>query len=482
MSASTKLALLPGVLAILATGCTMIANPVTGPTPPTAAEGQSETAVGTGYFAGQNIVTVTYNDETGTASTIQYTADSRVALAGASLLGWSYSIDGGKSWTYGGKVQPPSGWPILWGDPAITTSRANYRYVFISNLAVPQANYPPGGVVSTGGGSGFYTALGGACIARSTDGGKTFANYQCVNNGFHFYDGGSMAAGPNGEIYAAFVDTVTNQIDVWKSPDESGTFALMPPPFPDLVITTHPRIRVDANGSQLYVAARTENGQIYITRFLGSAWDTPIPASDPMVWYPTIQLSDRILRTGPNFAFDVATPSADGDDEVRLIYTVSDPTTNRLLVKGTRCPLALGTCYDVPLWATTNANFTLLQGDQFNPSVKAWQGFLTLPPEWKLTYLSRQADPKGNTVVIQQGNLAVLPNGTRILVPIKLVDSHLVCPDNRGYWGDYDNLQLVGFDNSAPTFLDAFTDSSQGCTQRWEYTSQAVHVSASTFQ
>ncbi|MBV8201834.1 MAG: hypothetical protein JOZ15_14520, partial [Acidobacteria bacterium] len=332
------------------------------------------------------------------------------------------------------------------------------------------------------GGNGFYTALGGACIARSQDGGKTFAIYQCVNNNHDFYDGGSMAAGPNGEIYAAYVDTVTNQIDVWKSPNENGTFAPMPPPFPSLTIVTHPRLRVDANGDTLYVAAQSENGVVFITRFLGPGWDTPTPASYPIAWYPTINLSDRILRTGPQFSFDVATPSAAGGDEVRTIYTVWDATHSRYILKGSRCPLALGTCYDVPLWGTSNDNFTTLQGDQFNPTVSAWQGFIGLPPEWKLTYLSRQEDPGGNTVIVQQGNLAVLPDLVRILVPFKLVNSLLVCPDNRGYWGDYDGLQLVGFSGTAPTFLDAFTDSSSGCTQRWEYTSSNVHVSAVAFQ
>lgn len=470
------------VAALLLAGCTANGIPVTGAGGPTASEGQSETSITVGSSGGQDVVVLTYNDETGDESTIQYTANSRTVLAGASLFGWSWSTDGGNTWTYGGKVQPPPGWPILWGDPASTTSRNNRSYVFISNLAVPAANYPPGGVLSSGGDSGFYSALGGACIARSSNGGKSFAIAQCVTNDHHFYDGGSMASGPDGTIYAAYVDVATNQIDVWRSPNETGTFALMPPPFPGMTMTTHPRLRVDADGDTLYVAARAENGQVYITRFVGQAWAAPMPASFPMEWYPTINLSDRILRTGPQFSFDVATPSAAGNDEVRLVYTAFDSTHQRYELKGTRCPLDLSNCFDVPLWATTNDNFTTLQGDQFDPTVQAWQGFIGLPPEWKLTYLSRQDDPQGNTVTVQQGNLAVLPNLTPILIPFRLVAGHLVCPDLRGYWGDYDALQLVGFSGSAPTFLDAFTDSSSGCTARSEYNSANVHVSAVAFQ
>jgi len=34
-------------------------------------------------------------------------------------MGWSYSDDAGAHWTYGGKVAPPNGWAVLWGDPAL---------------------------------------------------------------------------------------------------------------------------------------------------------------------------------------------------------------------------------------------------------------------------------------------------------------------------------------------------------------------------
>ena len=74
----------------------------------------------------------------------------------------------------------------------------------------------------------------------------TFASYQCVSNTTknnvpnsdkgHFYDGGSMSSSRSGEIYAAFVDITTNQIDVYRSPNENGQFALLPTPFPNFTI------------------------------------------------------------------------------------------------------------------------------------------------------------------------------------------------------------------------------------------------------
>jgi len=69
------------------------------------------------------------------------------------------------------------------GDPAMTTSGASYSVVFLSNLGIPKAKFPAGGIdgsVITGTGKTSY--VGGGCIAKSRDGGKTFAHFQCVQN------------------------------------------------------------------------------------------------------------------------------------------------------------------------------------------------------------------------------------------------------------------------------------------------------------
>src|SRR5262250_2360721 len=65
---------------------------------------QSETAIASGYGNYYGFITVTYNDETGTEETILFTPSSRTVLSGASLMGWSYSTDRAKTWTYRGTV------------------------------------------------------------------------------------------------------------------------------------------------------------------------------------------------------------------------------------------------------------------------------------------------------------------------------------------------------------------------------------------
>ena len=216
------------VLVLTMVGCGDEAGvPVTGKEK-AAGDGQSETAATTSFVNGVNIVVVTYNDDTNHDPTITYGPNSRKIQSGASQMGWSYSKDNGQTWTYGGKVAPPKGWAVLWGDPAITVDNGAYSYVFMSNLAIPDSKMPAGGISGSVIVSGADSYIGGACIARSTDGGVTFKSYQCVSNTAknsvpnsekgHFYDGGSMASSSAGEIYAAFVDVTTSQIDVWRSP------------------------------------------------------------------------------------------------------------------------------------------------------------------------------------------------------------------------------------------------------------------------
>ncbi len=445
---------------------------------------QSETAISVQGYGDKQVITVTYNDGTGNTGKIVYTPTQRTVFSGASLMGWSYSTDNGGHWTYGGKVTPGSDWPILWGDPAITASKTNQAIVFLSNLAVPASKYPgAGGIVATKTSNGFYSAIGGACIARSTDFGKSFTSYQCIHQpAYDFYDGGHMASGPNGDIYAAYVDVSTSKVDIWHSPTDSGTFSLMSNPFPGIFAITHPRLRVWNDGT-LYAAVQDSSDDVVISRFANGNWGTPRAACNNVQDYPLITLSDRILRTGPQFSFDVGAPSIIGNDEVRVVCTTRDPQTGRLFLESSFCPLDLSNgCQNAPGWSTSTQNSSGYVGDQFNPLIEAFPGFISIPPIWKVSFLSRENDPTGNKVGVQQGNLAVLPapGMQRVFLEFDLVTAQTICPDNRGYWGDYDDLRIYGFSGGNTQLIRTETDSSAGCSEQWDTTSHQVHVSSAT--
>jgi hypothetical protein len=374
----------------------------------------------------------------------------------------------------------PSGIAALWGDPAATVSLRSKNLVFISNLAVSQRKMPAGGFFGSA-----EPYIDGAVIARSTDGGKTFNFCQSLSRSGDFYDGGSMASSPSGQVYAGYVDVDANQIDVWRGIDDECKFDLLPPPFPGMVMSSHPRLRVDRSTGNLFVAAQAYSGVVYMARWDGSSWTKPIQCSNPGVVDPSVTFpSGMTLRTGPQFAFDIGASSEGGDDAIRMLYTMRDPNSGRLYVRGSYGRTDMSRFWDAPEWGTTPLNFNI-RGDQFNPNVKAWGGFFGLPPVWKVSYLDR--DPAaGDTVTLQEGNFAYLPGPPpkRIFLPFPVIKTMPVCPDNRGYWGDYDDLEMIGFSPNAttPTFIRTMSDSSLGCVKRWEYVSQHLHIRAGVFE
>jgi hypothetical protein len=453
---------------------------------------QSETATAVAFAGGKTIFISTYNDDTDDGK-VTYTGTDRVLFRGASLLGWSYSQDRGKTWTYGGKVKPPPGIGALWGDPAIVTSRTHSNRVYISSLAIATERIPL---------DGHHGYLGqgsitGACVARSDDSGVHFAIQSCFSNAGHFYDGGAMAAGFGNDprIFAAYWDVNTSRIDVWASSDGTAPFVKLAEPFPTLAINSHPRLAYDqVTGALLVAAIATNDQRIYMTRLVGNTWQPPIPATLPTTRID-IPVGTQTLRMGPGFSFDVGAPSQQalesgeikvGDDAIRILYTTRDAGSKRIYVRGAACRADVAACRDVPQWGTTPGNLYTPR-DQFNPTVRAWIGFIGLPPEWKATYQTTDDDP--NRVSIKQGNLAVLANGTPIFVPFDFVGPRIVCPDFRegsaanalsGYWGDYDEMTFAGFDpeSTTPEFLMSFSDSSLGCLSQSRFTSNHLHVSA----
>ena len=127
-------------------------------------------------------------------------------------------------------------------------------------------------------------------------------------------------------------------------------------------------------------------------------------------------------------------------------------------------------------------------GDQFNPLLKVAGS----PPKWKLVWQSRGSDPDGNVIGHRQGDLTVLPNGDKILLGFKLVEPQVPCnaqdlsnPDDRGYWGDYNDLtnliSPLDFNTGTPRFITAFTDNRSGCDFRTRWTAD-MHVGAAVIQ
>jgi hypothetical protein len=503
MLAKAKLRALAGLLwaAALIGACSTNHTVTGGKDKVTQPDNQSETAATVGTFNGKARLVVSFNDETGQAAKITYPNDtSRLALKGASHMGWSFSDDLGVTWTHGGPLAPPKGFSMLWGDPAMATSGAKSNVVFLASLAAPDAKTPPGGVPNafTTENPTFGFPIGGACIATSTDGGGTFPKIQCVRNttaigsvnstAGHFYDGAALASTPSGAVFAAFTDTETSRIDVWRANDENSAFTQLPDPFPGKVAFMHPRMRVGPDGI-LYLAAPVLTGGggevLLMTRFVGGAWTAPVQVTSggdqgaSIDFGSVVQGSELTVRTAGQFGFDVGTPSVQGNDTVRIME--AHFSNGRLFIEGTACSANLLTCAIMPGWQIGPSSAGATPLDVYNPDVVAWKGDKTHEATWQSSFMERFG-ASATTVNVSRATLGYV-NGNSLTIPVNIAKNVPVCSDRRGYWGDYDAMLLVGpaAKGGAMSWMRFYTDSSNACSKRWLFTAREQHVSQASY-
>jgi hypothetical protein len=471
-------------LLISVSGCALTPIEVTG------REGggqQSETAMSVNRFGWVSaVVTVTYNDGSD-QNEVKYTATTRETRKGASHLGWSYSLDFGKTWTYGGRVNPSNDWPILWGDPGITHSVRDQRYVYIASLAVPKAklDFAPGGRID----GPLNNYIGGACIARSTDGGVNFALAQCVqsteaDSTGDFYDGGNMASDAAGNIYAGWSDVDRNAIHIWRAVGETGTFQKMPTPFAGQLMGGHPRLRVNLQTNELFVMAQNWSGELLIARWTGAAWaptwHTGMYAQGVICVPPGC--SGTFVRAHPQFSFDVGSFGG-ANDHIRMMFTRKSEVNGRFYIAGAGCVLATQVCTYVPQWGTGEGD-AAKTASSFNPLVRAYRSEAMAaagePTLWMGSHTT--FSPATGRVNFVMGGVGYLKaqNGQEFFLyfPVHQLNNRRICPDLRGYWGDYDDLQALGAVPRRETtvFARTYSMSEPACSYQWTYTSSPLRV------
>jgi hypothetical protein len=190
-----------------------------------------------------------------------------------------------------------------------------------------------------------------------------------------------------------------------------------------------------------------------------------------------VQGAELSIRTGPQFGFDIGSASPGGADAIRLLYT-QRAQHGHLSLGATACTADLSSCSNVPGWGFQGSGPGGAVVDTYNPDVAAWRSFIGYPATWQSSWNYHYGNT--NFINVSRATLGYL-NGTAFILPIDILNNAPVCPDQRGYWGDYDAFLLTGLQNGSTNWMRFSTDSSAGCTQRWTYVGIAQHVQQTTY-
>jgi hypothetical protein len=449
-------------------------------------DGQAETAsLIMSDGAGNTFNIVTYNDQD-FPPFLEQTATSRTVRRQASLLGWSVKVNS-DPWFHQNLFPGFSDtFPIFWGDPALGQIPGTGT-VFLANLAALDSRIPASGaIVNNADGSGdpcrvvgaqgmrcgMTAALGGACIARSTDFGQSFGLFQCVSNNQRFYDGGSLAGASGDRMYASFQDAETRVFDVWLSTGGSS-FSMLPNPFPGKTMDLHPRLR--SWGSGVFIAGLDAFGALWVNFFDPGtgAWGTPrMVASSTTDTRVTLRNGKRLRQNGA-FDFRVGAVSQ-FVTQLAFWFTIRDGNGATRL-RGATCPLGSGACTLPSSWITPAGV------NAFMPAVANATRRPKLDPNnpvflWKVSYQTENQAPDGQ-VRLAHGNFGSGVTFTEFIA----TPAQTPCITGHEYWGDYDDMQVISNNTSNPRFVRPFTDSTDGTCMPTHFAAKPQHVSRFTF-
>lgn len=442
------------------------------PVTPFGSPNSAETAMAIALFNGtyNKVIAFNYDDP---AHITYPTSTTRTVTAGASGVGWNYSIGADTTDAFTStphRLVPPTGWPVLWSDPGIGTDGG--AHVYLTALAIPSNKMPVGNSFS-----GDNTYIGGACIARSSDGGQNFSvsAADCVHDtGYSFYDGSDITGTtPTGPVVAAFNNTVLKTIDVWVASSTTGTFTQAANPFPGKTIIAHPRLR--SLGNAVLLIAPDTSGNLWLQVYSSGAWASaangfPKLAGTSYNDATALTLGTQTLRRGAQYDL-VNSPSTVSAGGVIVFYSRFNSGHGTL--SGTYCSNSATTC-TLNEWSVdpgVNVFHPALGSvQQGNPGGAGTFNVLT----W-------MQQTSGANVALYSNNLTSLG----ALTGRSESGTTQICPDTRGYWGDYDTHMAVWPRSypSKPMFWRSFADSTDNsgatsCTRQWKYNSLNVNVSA----
>lgn len=438
---------------------------------------------------------------------------ARRVLRGVSIMGWSYSLNLGLTWTYQGKLRPPNGWSALWGDPSLATDPNNRSVVYYAQMAVSDSAWD----IATGGAAWTTLSPGrdmvdSFCVFRSTNGGVDFPEMSCMRVGTSpsSVDRTAVTVDGLGRVYVAMNRTngVTQTGTVVFRSDIASWAAFAPLPVVARQSLSEPWLTTDPDGDVWFGSRDNRGGaggDVSVMRFTrsGTDWDHVMSiASNCFVALgrrdPIYAIgSGRTLRNAHTFSFAVGLeeqrPPVDGTPPTRrkvlraALQLERNDGSNFLLfrqfvVGSTVCYTGFGNGAG---WSTFAD-----PGSQFAPTL-SYAEFFAGFPGWFATYLTTEGvtdstdayvRAKGVGVAAVQtfgGFVGVLSRQTDLTPP-----SWFACtrrePSTADYWGDYIGLTQAIDSSNRPWAIAAFSDSgpAPSCQAQTPFLGRPTHVAS----
>jgi len=407
-------------------------------------------------------VTVAYNDHTQDPASPRFefpeglSGASRIVHKGISLMGWSYSTDGGHTFRYGGRVPPPTGWSTIWGDSTLAKVDIDDPYVFFAQVAGSTAafeatpEYDP--VTQTV--IDARPGLDGLCVARSTDRGVSFPTVACVDAG-GFHDGSAVAVARDGtnrrQVYLASHDIPGGaSASVWRMDGETMAFTRLENPFAGAT-SLHPRLR--QVGGTLYVVTHSPGGRILANRLDATTNATTWMGQVEIVASGALELpalpGGTALRRANGFSFDVGTTNS--GSRFRLIHDATVSATPGFRTR--ECMPDLTGCMDGP-WV--NAGFGV------SPSLRVSGS------RWAASLWQGGGNDVQNVAVELRADGTV---GFKDLSPAVVPCMH--DPNDVRFWGDYNEIDAF----ADGRFFMPYTINGPGCRFQGDFIAD-MHVGA----
>jgi hypothetical protein len=311
---------------------------------------------------------------------------------GVSIMGYAYSGDAGGTWTYKGKLAPPTGWSALWGDPSMATDQAQKNVMYYVQMSVTNESWDAmtGGANTTTLSPG-HDMVDGFCIARSTDGGQTFPEIRCrqVRPAPHSVDRTAVTVGGDGRVYVALTlrsdpNTVVGST-VLRSTTDWGTFEELPQPA--RLSLTEPWLVTDPDGFVWYGARRgtgLAGETLSIQRWNGMAWDSSFDLATAC----SFTLARRDVRLAPflefrnahSYSFDIGRDTGSPDIAPRrslrgVMQLARFDGSTYLQYVELLLPSLI--CYKPRAWSTEGD-----PGQQFMPIMNFQETGLQYVPRW----------------------------------------------------------------------------------------------------